>query len=67
MNDDILIETVKLCLALDQKSSDVYARFSSLVKIEELKRFRKEMSDEEMTHMEFWKRLVAMAENRMLP
>jgi diguanylate cyclase (GGDEF)-like protein len=67
MSNDILTDIVKLCLALDQKSSDVYARLSSLVEIEELKHFWKEMSDEETTHVEFWKRLVEMAENRMLP
>ena len=67
MGDDTLFDTVKLCLALDQKASDIYARLSSLVEIEELKRFWKEMSDDEMTHVEFWKRLVELAENRMLP
>lgn len=67
MSDDTLIDIVKLCLVLDQTSSDVYARLSSLVEIEELKRFWKEMSDEEMAHVAFWERLVEMAENRMLP
>jgi diguanylate cyclase (GGDEF)-like protein len=67
VGDDTLFDTVKLCLALDQKASDIYARLSSLVEIEELKRFWKEMSDDEMTHVEFWKRLLELAENRMLP
>jgi len=67
MRDETLTDIVKLCLALDQKSSNIYTRLSSLAEIDDLKRFWKEMSEEELTHVEFWKRLVEMAENHMMP
>lgn len=65
--EELLIDIIKICLSIDEKAAGIYSRLSSDSKAEELKSFWKEMSEDERGHIDFWNRLLPIAENRLLP
>lgn len=65
--EELLIDIIKICLSIDEKAADIYSRLSSDSKAEELKAFWKEMSEDEKEHIDFWNRLLPIAENRLMP
>ncbi|MBI4825160.1 MAG: diguanylate cyclase [Nitrospirae bacterium] len=65
--EKILINIIKLCMSIDQRAAGIYSRLSSDSKAAELKAFWMEMSEDEKEHVEFWEKLLPIAENRLLP
>ena len=67
MSEDTLTKIIKICLAIDQRAADIYVGFSSVSGSPELKQFWEDMAQEEKEHVELWEKLLAMAEESMLP
>lgn len=65
--ENVLKDIISLCLSLDKKASSIYSKLSSDADNEKLKKFWKEMSEDEEEHVDFWFKLLSMAENRILP
>jgi diguanylate cyclase (GGDEF)-like protein len=64
---DVLVDIVSLCLSLDRRAADIFSRLASDAGPEELRVFWKEVSEDEEEHVDFWKKLLPLAEDRMLP
>lgn len=67
MSDKVLKDIIKYCLELDIKASEIYSELSKSSNIKDLKHFWQSMSEEEREHVGFWKELLKLAEQNILP
>ena len=67
MPDTITTEILTKCLEIDQKAHSIYQQFSALAKNQELSDFWARLGDEEKTHCSYWKKLITLAKNGLLP
>ena len=65
--EKILSEVITLCLSCEKKAAELYERFSTESKLEELKQFWHEMAEEENIHLSFWGSLLKLSEEGLLP
>lgn len=66
-SDKTLYEIVKLCLKIDILAHTFYKALSKTAQNQELKNFWTDISAEEKTHIEFWRRTLLFAEKGLLP
>ena len=67
MEDDLINDIVRTCLAVDVKAARIYARFSLSSASPDLKAFWDRMAGEERMHARFWKELSNLADRGMVP
>jgi diguanylate cyclase (GGDEF)-like protein len=65
--DTRLKAIVKLCLSVDRQAYQTYINLSSSFKRNDLKLFWKNMAEEEHTHINFWKYLLTLTEQGIIP
>ncbi|MDD3627589.1 MAG: GGDEF domain-containing protein [bacterium] len=65
--DDVFLKILDVCLQLDFFAYQIYLGFSKEDKMFDLKKFWKEMSDEEHEHLLYWKALKKHAEDGAIP
>jgi len=63
----LLLEIINICLSIEQFASEAYENFSSDSRNDELQIFWQEMSEEEITHINFWKNIKEIADIKGLP
>lgn len=66
-SDRIIIEIVELCLGIDIHAFSFYKKLSDSSENPELIKFWSMISDEEKTHVDFWKNTLDFAKKGMLP
>jgi diguanylate cyclase (GGDEF)-like protein len=67
MAGDLMIKIVERCLSLEETAILVYRELAAGSHVPEIRRFWIEMSQEEATHMRFWRRLKEMGRESSLP
>jgi diguanylate cyclase (GGDEF)-like protein len=67
MIDTRLKAIIKLCLSVDRKAYQTYINLFSSFKRNDLKSFWKNMAEEEHTHINFWKYLLELTEQGLIP
>jgi len=67
MQDEVLVDIVGLCLSLDAKSYKIYSKLAEAAETQPFHQFWADMAAEEKTHIEFWKNLVTLARDGVLP
>lgn len=67
MKTNNYFEIINLCLSIDVVASRVYLEMSSISKHEDLRVFWREMSQEEETHVKFWKKLREACKRDEIP
>ncbi len=67
MIDTRLKAIIKLCLSVDIKAYQTYLNISSSFRRNDLKLFWKNMAEEEKKHIKFWKYLLAVTEQGIIP
>lgn len=56
MQENSVIEIIKLCTKIDETARDIYAKLARMSDSEDLSAFWSEMASEESEHVHFWKR-----------
>jgi len=67
MSGAIATEILTKCLEIDQKAHSIYQQFSTLTKNQELADFWAQLANDEQTHCSYWKRLINLSKNGLLP
>ena len=67
MSDDVNANIIFLCIAINQRASEIYKKLSDAEENKELKLFWKEMADEEKVHETFWNNVKTFAQECRLP
>ena len=67
MADDVLTEIITLCLAIDEKAVQVYTKLHDSTEREELREFWRTMTEDENSHVEFWRESLDMVSQGLLP
>ncbi len=67
MNDDRVLEIADLCLAIEKKAAETYAKFAESSSGRDLQQFWLEMVDAEKSHITFWNGVEAVAKEHPLP
>jgi diguanylate cyclase (GGDEF)-like protein len=67
MSDNQYLEIVNRCLILDSKAVSIFAELAAHAEDETLGNFWRKMSDEEKEHVGFWRRVLELIHNGMLP
>ncbi len=67
MRDDNILDIIYLCIAINQRATEIYLMLSKVDENEELKLFWVEMAEEEKSHADFWKIAKEIAEEHGLP
>jgi diguanylate cyclase (GGDEF)-like protein len=65
--EEVLVDILSICLSLDKKASEIYANFSKSARNKHIRAFWKDMSEQEQEHVQFWAKILTMAQNGMLP
>jgi hypothetical protein len=67
MKDNDLIEIIQLCLALDKQAGDIYLVLDDITQDETLKKFWRDLAEDEKKHIAYWEKLLDIATKRELP
>lgn len=67
MTDEIIIEIIQQCRAIDQQARDIYGELAESTAVSDLSRFWAHMASEESEHVAYWDRLLEMARMGMIP
>jgi len=67
MEETILKDIITLCWRMDEHAIKIYYNLSQTADPVELKKFWKQMSEEESQHVTFWKDLLVLAEEKVIP
>jgi diguanylate cyclase (GGDEF)-like protein len=67
MKKDEVAEIVGLCRTIDEMAYQAYGEFARSAKGDDLRKFWLDMSEDERSHIDFWKRVETMADEMPLP
>ncbi|MBU0995104.1 MAG: diguanylate cyclase [Proteobacteria bacterium] len=67
MNRDSISDIIHLCIAINERASEIYIMLSRADDNKDLKRFWTEMANEEKIHEAFWNNVKKIAEEYKLP
>jgi rubrerythrin len=67
MIDKELIEIIQLCLALDKQAEDIYLILYDIAQDDPLKKFWKDLSEDEKKHIAYWEKLLDTALKGEIP
>jgi diguanylate cyclase (GGDEF)-like protein len=67
MAQDVMLKIVDRCLSLEETAMQVYRELASSSDHAEIRRFWSAMSQEEATHIRFWRKLREVAQESSLP
>jgi diguanylate cyclase (GGDEF)-like protein len=65
--NEALEHIVEKCVAIEKKAVDLYRKFAEDAGSEELKRFWRELSNEEIGHVDHWIQLLSLIEQGLAP